>query len=134
MKATIFIWPEQRGQISGSTSYSRSMSMAQVWLERLRAAAGPASPLDDTATGSTAVAAATAASAACIDDPCRQVSVLARLRRMPLGATDQVAHAEGKQPAEAESGIRSFQRMLSRSPSPANEACWKRTRGLSRGS
>ena len=42
----------------------RQVSMAQVWLERLRAGAGPASPLDDAATGSTAAAAATAASAA----------------------------------------------------------------------
>ena len=53
----------------GSISYTRLMSMAQVWLERLRAGAGPASPLDDAATGSTAAAADTAASAA--------------LRRMP---------------------------------------------------
>ena len=39
MKATIFIWPEQRGQISGSNSYTRLMSMAQIWLARLRAGA-----------------------------------------------------------------------------------------------
>ncbi len=63
-KATIFIWPEQRGQISGSISYTRLMSMAQVWLERLRIGAGPASPLNDATTGSTVAAAATAASAA----------------------------------------------------------------------
>jgi hypothetical protein len=29
----------------------------------------------------------------CFDNPCRQVSVLARLRQMLLGTTDQVAHA-----------------------------------------
>ena len=39
MKATIFIWPEQRGQITGSNSYTRLMSMALVWLARLRAGA-----------------------------------------------------------------------------------------------
>jgi hypothetical protein len=29
----------------------------------------------------------------CFDNPCRQVSVLVRLRQMLLGGTDQVAHA-----------------------------------------
>jgi hypothetical protein len=29
----------------------------------------------------------------CFDNPCRQVTFLARLRQMLLGATDQVAHA-----------------------------------------
>ena len=40
------------------------MSMAQVWLERLRTETGPASPLDDAAGGSSVAAAASAASAA----------------------------------------------------------------------
>ena len=57
MKAITFIWPPQRGQANGSISYTRLISMAQVWLERLRAGAGPGSPLDDAATGSNAAAA-----------------------------------------------------------------------------
>ena len=39
MNATTFIWPPHLGQASGSISYTRLMSMAQVWLARLRAGA-----------------------------------------------------------------------------------------------
>ena len=57
MKASTFIWPLHLGQAMGSASYTRLMSMAQVWLQR----AGGSSSLSgfvhgaihqwDTATG-----------------------------------------------------------------------------------
>ena len=58
MNATTFIWPEQREQAGGSISYTRLMSMAQVWLARLRAGASGDSPLDDPANCSAAAASA----------------------------------------------------------------------------
>jgi NAD(P)-dependent dehydrogenase (short-subunit alcohol dehydrogenase family) len=42
MKAITFITPPHSGQAKGSISYTRFMSMAQVWLARLRAGAGAA--------------------------------------------------------------------------------------------
>jgi hypothetical protein len=56
MKAITFISPEQRGQTSGSISYTRltclpagrQVSMAQVWLARLRAGAGAATAGEET--------------------------------------------------------------------------------------
>jgi hypothetical protein len=59
-EATTFIWPPQGAHVRGSIAYTRLMSMAQVWLARLRAGTGPASPLDDAAAGSNAAAASAA--------------------------------------------------------------------------
>ena len=42
INATTFITPPHFGQASGSTSYTRLMSMAQVWLQRLGVGTGAA--------------------------------------------------------------------------------------------
>ena len=47
MKAITFIWPPHWGQAKGSISYTRLMSMAQVWLQRLVMETGEALPQDD---------------------------------------------------------------------------------------
>jgi hypothetical protein len=46
MNAITFIWPWHLGQQSGSISYTRLMSIAQVWLARPGAATSGVSPLD----------------------------------------------------------------------------------------
>ena len=52
MKAMTCIRPPHSGQASGSISYTRLMSMAQVWLARLRAGAGAAGSPDAVAAAS----------------------------------------------------------------------------------